>query len=874
MSQLLRARRQVPATQHFAALSPAARQSRAASSAAPTSSALCDSAKKLHGAFFGKEASVLIAEEADAPLDHAEVTARLAQELRAGEKEMEVFMLGEPLDASGPGRRKVVAATPIGPKGGPPAHSVSMTLPSAEDMARLLETRREQNPRVETPAELCDILEKYVREKCLGRRVDHVAMLAAWGPKSLADAEGEFAEILALMLQSVGAYRAALKHAKEDFQFEIQRVGDGRECLVMPPSNFALLGLKDAVHNMLEGFRVILVVQPRFFPHFREIQRDLAECGLPDGLVEVLPGITPEADPEVLHEVLKHVDRLQFTGSSPMFKSLVLKAYELGNLRMEYAGEVSGINKVRFDGVSAAHPAAATGAAWAAMANDGELCTSASMIEFDATTGDTAASVKAALDKHPFTFGRDIEDTGVSVLLKPGKTESLDVKTELPPGGFREWWEKALYATPTEGGLKLRTNQALGHCIYAPSIERAVSLGVQEDASCIYCVGVPSDAGAPSARAGTTGAKLPESVFGGMKTYTYAVAGDHDGVGSLQTLLNTVKRRGLSWRDQEEAYATYELTETAEMLLDFLNPREQKPFMQQVSNVMEIIRAFEPEVMGPYGGQPLVGAEGNSQLMTLTALKPSRRSFIIPRGVGLPEDIVKMAVWSNMSPLREVPADLHLVEAQQTGKLSVTDPLKSFLRVVEKQLGWNVHLHATPQDLAEALRTTEYPPYFFCVKDKHLLPVEVLRAVAEQGGYMYEGFPADALSLFRTLTATQAWTVACTEDQVAEAARVLSEAWKSQALREEPHAAPEITRPSRRNDDLGGGFNAGGMDGGDDKDWAELSSDNSSDSDGEAANKTATAAATSAAGTAPEPTKATGDAAVSDAEGKPGSAKP
>jgi hypothetical protein len=54
--------------------------------------------------------------------------------------------------------------------------------------------------------------------------------------------------------------------------------------------------------------------------------------------------------------------------------------------------------------------------------------------------------------------------------------------------------------------------------------------GVTEEASNLYFVGVPADPLAPSARAGTTGAKLPESTFGGMKSYTYAVAGDHDGV--------------------------------------------------------------------------------------------------------------------------------------------------------------------------------------------------------------------------------------------------------------------------------------------------------------------------------------------------------
>merc|ERR1712070_1335491 len=98
-----------------------------------------------------------------------------------------------------------------------------------------------------------------------------------------------------------------------------------------------------------------------------------------------------------------------------------------------------------------------------------------------------------------------------------GKSKALEVKTE-SPDGLREWWEKTVLAVPQGGSPNTRTNQSLGHCVFASSIDRAVELGLKEDASCIYMVGVPegSATGAPSARAGTTGAKLPESVFGGM----------------------------------------------------------------------------------------------------------------------------------------------------------------------------------------------------------------------------------------------------------------------------------------------------------------------------------------------------------------------
>jgi len=788
------------------------------------------SSQKLRDAVIGHEAIAEIAAEADAPLDAAAALERLRHELREGEEELKVLLLGEEL-TPGPGRRSVSAPTPTGPGGGPAVRTVKMTLPSKEDMARLLEQRREQNPRVEKPEELADGLERFLREKYVGKRSDHVALLAAWGPKALGDAEGEFAEVAALMAMSLRAYRAALKASKDDFQFEVQRVGDGKECLVMPPSNFALLGLKDTMHMLLQGFRVLLVVQPRFVPHFLEIQKDMVDCGLPAGLLEVLPGITPEADPAVLHEALRQVDRLQFTGSSAMFKGLVAKAYELGNLRLEHGGEVSGLNKVRLDGVSVTHPAAAAGAAWATMANNGELCTSCSLLEFDPATGDSPQAAKEALEGHSFKLGRDPTDAGLDVLLKDGKAQALEVRTEAGGEGLKEWWEKTVLAVPRGDPTNTRTNQSLGHCIYAPTIERAVAAGVQEDASCIYCVGVPEGSSAPWARAGTTGCKLPESVFGGMKSYTYAVAGDHDGVGSVQTLLNTVKRRGPSWRDQEEAHAEYELTETAEMLLEFLSPRDQQSFTKQVNAVLEVFKAFEPEVSKPYGGQALVGAEGRSQLVTLTALRPARKRLLVPRGVGLPEDIIKLAVLCEMSPLRELPVDLHLVANKGAGKLRVTDPLKSFLRVVEKRLGWRTHWHQDTQDLVDTLQAAEYPPYFFCAKDRHMLPLEVLQAVAEQGGYFYEGLPSDAVGIFRSLTTTQAWTVSCTEDKVAEAADELRKQWRTVGLREEPHAEPEVVKPRGREDDIGGGFGATGVNPMDDKDWADIDSDSENSED-------------------------------------------
>ena len=641
-------------------------------------SALGAASKNLRDAVKSKAVTARIAAEADAPVNRSALMERLSHELRDSEETMEVMLLGKPLAD----RKMMTFQTPTAPAGSSPKRTVHVALPNVEDISKLIFERREQKLAVPKGDELVKILDKYLSEEFLGKSAEHVAMLTAWGPKAIADSEGEFSEVAALMRLSLKAYKATLQANTSDFQFEVDRSGEGRDCLVMPPSNFALLGIKDTFHMLLKGFRVLLIVQPRFFPHFREIQLSLSSCGLPEGLVEVLPGITPEADPAVLHEALKHVDRLQFTGSSQMFKSLVLKAIEQGNTRMEHAGEVSGLNKVRLNGVSASHPAVARGTVWAAMANNGELCTSASLVEFDPAL-DTVDEVKRALleAENAFKAGRDPTDETLDVLLREGKAQQLEVKTDTK--GFREWWEKTILASPHysgKDGVELKTNQSLGHCIYAPSIEKALE-GVTEEASNLYFVGVPESTSSPSARAGTTGAKLPESTFGGMKTYTYAVAGDHDGVGTIQTIFDNTKRRGPSWRDQEEAYAQYELSEVAEMLLEFLAPRDQQSFSKQMSNVLEVFQAFMPEVTDPYAGQALVNSEGRSQLVTLLALKPSRKHFLVPRGVGLPEDIVKMAALCAMSPLKEVPADLHLLDAAQAGKLRITDPLKSFVKV-------------------------------------------------------------------------------------------------------------------------------------------------------------------------------------------------
>ncbi|CAE7369489.1 unnamed protein product [Symbiodinium natans] len=723
---------------------------------------------------------------------------------------------------------------------------------------------------------------QYLKEKFIGKASDHVALLTAWGPKAIGDSEGEFGEVAALMRLSLKAPAQSLL-GKFLATFRRTRPTSSSKSAATVKAIMSAAAHGSVPLASLPSYQVVYSVN--FFAALRRT-----------GLLEVtvhrpLCSSSVEVERGTVVEVLRML--LATPGSSAMFKSLVKKALD-GGAAMDFGAvllletlvfhQVSGLNKVRLDGVSVRRAQKFPRRNLLPKLNktrrmkNSELLRScmklhrtleakASLVElgsrFDTSVGDTAEMVKTALDEAQKTFsiGRDPADTRLQILLRDGKTEKLEVKTEEPADGFREWWEKTILATPRDGSLQLRTNQSLGHCIYAPSISRAVEIGTQEDASNVYCVGVSEETSAPSARAGTTGAKLPESAFGGMKSYTYAVAGDHDGVGTVQTLFDNTKRRGPNYRDQGLAlyqlYAVYMGCRQSESKTFPSHEHEQSSSIflcnayccelcktdmpssikwhnaNDGAAACEIFAAFQPELTAPYGGQSLVTwlVQGDyvpswvpagfkmadlcedpdhskprlfmatsivgkrllihyvdfgisdiyrllkmlskhmqmRQLVTLQALKPSRKQLLIPRGVGLPEDIVKMAALCAMSPLRGPYVDLHLLSAAQAGNLRVTDPLKSFLKVVERHLSWRVHYHEDVETFVRALHASEYPPYFQCIKDKHLLPLEVLKAVAEQGGYLYEGLPNDPFSLFRCLTATQAWTVSCTEAQVAEA---------------------------------------------------------------------------------------------------------
>ena len=94
----------------------------------------------------------------------------------------------------------------------------------------------------------------------------------------------------------------------------------------------ALIELKDLAVRTPDRFLVDgvnMVVQPRrvtaLIGPSGSGKSLTARCCM--GVVDVVPGLTGSADPEVLYGVLQKVDRLQFTGSAAMYEALLLKAY-------------------------------------------------------------------------------------------------------------------------------------------------------------------------------------------------------------------------------------------------------------------------------------------------------------------------------------------------------------------------------------------------------------------------------------------------------------------------------------------------------------------------------------------------------------------
>ena len=114
----------------------------------------------------------------------------------------------------------------------------------------------------------------------------------------------------------------------------------GAEVLLQPSSAAEeTIGFSDKSFQLLQGFRVVAVVQPRFFSHFREVQQYFSELGLPKGMLEILPGSGTSCCARWMC--------LQFTGSSAMFRGLVSKAYDLGWFAAQVCVLSSGFREVQ-----------------------------------------------------------------------------------------------------------------------------------------------------------------------------------------------------------------------------------------------------------------------------------------------------------------------------------------------------------------------------------------------------------------------------------------------------------------------------------------------------------------------------------------------
>lgn len=683
----------------------------------------------LRDAFFSRKAIESLASKWDA----AEEAGRAGAEAA-----MASFGTKPPLSFLPPeGRKQITVSSYTN------ASTETISLPNASDLQAILDKTVSDF----LPAERLEKLEKFM-EKFQEDAAWNIAMIASWEQKTFAAAASEYAQVGCTIQMALQAFRAGIN--SENLQFEAVSPKMGKLCLVIPPSNAALLALKDAIHMTLEGYRVVLVCQPRFFAHFQAIEAQFRECGL--DCIDIVPGLCSDADPTVLDTVLSKADRLQYTGSSETFRSLRSRAFEIGNRSLSAAGQVSGINKVELHGVSVTHPAPKAGVTWAATANHGELCTSASLVEFDPAV-DTAEQVKnafhdVALDAGDFS----------APLLSRQDTRPFEVLTDTDQWPTN-WWDKRILASP-HGAYPLNTSHSLGHCIYAKTLTDAYTKAVSSSASNVYLASCPDNP--PYHRVGTTGEQIPFSCFGGMRTHMQGVQGDHHGVGTLQHLLSPLKRRDPSWKDKEETFYEYTLSDRAEDMMTFIELKDQQAFVDVISSYLEVLRTFHPEVLGPYKGQPLVQGEGFSQLYTVKAWRKTNLHVLVPNG-DLPEDIAKLAVLWEMTPLPGGSVTMHVsIPDERIGRLK--DPLKSFVKCVKK-LGWIVNQHKGKS--WDGIGALEKPSYFVGLSEVRLLPDEIIKKVIENGGQLQEGIPSEPFALMRMLTSTQAITCAG-ENVVAE----------------------------------------------------------------------------------------------------------
>ena len=614
-----------------------------------------------------------------------------------------------------------------------------------------------------------------------------VAQISMWGCKTFSDAAGELDEVLALLELLVKTGDVA---SSQNSGLVCNFQGNGKQALVLPATNFPLLALKDAAYLALQGYSVTLAVQPRYFRIYEDIIKvwrgEISDI-FP---VRVLPLVTRQSEPGLLEAVL-HVQALRFTGSSNLFRKLVVHAVKGGNVSLDYGGEISGINKTMIlQGVPETHPVVVEGTHWSVVANNGELCSSTSVIELrDAKAGQALKIAIENIDQTQGIYGdwyskllkRSDKQQGVRIIVSDSLSDHSSVK---------EYWDKiAMLAAPGTAP----THDSLTLCVYGPTVRAALEAGVKEKASNLYVCKVQGEINGPGhARVGTTGAKIPESVFGGMKTLTSSLGGNHDGVGTSQWLAALLRVRPSDSVDSRLELIS-DLPEKIDALLDFLAPPSRAKFVKELPAVMEIYSLYssKPAIHGPYQGQPLVGgSEGQrTSVVSLKAVKSTAKHFIVRDSVD--EDLVRALAVENLQPFRKEVVCMHLV-----GNGGLVDPMRAFLRFSERQLGVKIFNWKSWEEISVAISEKNepfiVPPYFYACNSE--LPLSLKIAVAERSGFIYKKFPTDPFAIFRQCTTTQAWAVGITSDEVDATRHLLKEIYDKMVIRDDCEGLEIVAR--------------------------------------------------------------------------------
>ena len=624
-----------------------------------------------------------------------------------------------------------------------------------------------------------------------------IAQISLWGSKTFSDASGELEEVLGLLEMLSATASASLPPSQSPALTEgltppppciPNFIGNGKHALVLPATNFPLLALKDAVYLILQGYAVTVAVQPRYF----RIYSDLLGCfqqaasdfstAATNGL-RILPLLTRASEPALLEATL-HVSALRFTGSSALFKKLVTHAVARGNHSLDFGGEISGINKTLIaESIlhPENHPTVVAGTHWSVVANNGELCSSTSVIEseLDEKRRKAFSERLFARDRTSGMYG----GVGEKLLIRGDKADRIkleeaaqDGQASSPrvtssSGKFREYWEKTATFAPLGSAP---THDSLTFCVYAASLREAIEIGTASSASNVYVCAAEEEIDTTVndqvsyPRVGTTGAKIPESIFGSMKTFTSSVGGNHDGVGTAQWLASLLRtapgKRGSSFG---------ELPEKIEELLDFLSPDRRAKTLLELAAAYEVFSEFtQPEIHGGYPGQfmaqrNLQDSPVRTSVVSLKAIRSAQKHFILSAD-SVSEDVVRALAIEAICPFKGSESEIHGNSAAPLNHIHLhvvldprtpllADPLRSFVRFAERSLLHRVHLHPSFEDLSNFVQTSAIAAYFFASPKRSLLPKNFLQIVAERGGFIYESIPSDPLAVFRQWTTSQAW---------------------------------------------------------------------------------------------------------------------